>query len=173
MQSALLQVIIDLQPVVDRLQNMLKTTRKSVTLRDVAALAGIDKATASRALSGKGYMSPQTREAALRAAQELGFQPDLNAQHLARGRDHNIIALLPDNDLGVLSQQAFFIEHRLNEMDFEVQVHDVPRWVNHFEERQVALVNKVRRQRPGAIIAGSGLVSGPREEWDAASEGGG
>jgi DNA-binding LacI/PurR family transcriptional regulator len=115
---------------------MLKTTRKSVTLRDVAALAGIDKATASRALSGKGYMSPQTREAALRAAQELGFQPDLNAQHLAQGRNHNIIALLPDNDLGVLSQQAFFIEHRLNEMDFEVQMHDVPRWVNHFEKRQ-------------------------------------
>jgi DNA-binding LacI/PurR family transcriptional regulator len=143
---------------------MLKTTRKSVTLRDVAALAGIDKATASRALSGKGYMSPQTREAALRAAQELGFQPDLNAQHLAQGRNHNIIALLPDNDLGVLSQQAFFIKHRLDEMDFEVQMHDVPRWVNHFEERQVALVNKVRRQRPGAIIAGSVLVSGVLEE---------
>ena len=143
---------------------MLKTTRKSVTLRDVAALAGIDKATASRALSGKGYMSPQTREAALRAAQELGFQPDLNAQHLAQGRNHNIIALLPDNDLGVLSQQAFFIKHRLEEMDFEVQMHDVPRWVNRFEERQVALVNKVRRQRPGAIIAGSVLASGVLEE---------
>ena len=143
---------------------MLKTTRKSVTLRDVAALAGIDKATASRALSGKGYMSPQTREAALRAAKELGFQPDLNAQHLAQGRNHNIVALLPDNDLGVLSQQAFFIKHRLEEMDFEVQMHDVPRWVNHFEERQVALVNKVRRQRPGAIIAGSVLVPEVLEE---------
>jgi len=143
---------------------MLKTTRKSVTLRDVAALAGIDKATASRALSGKGYMSPQTREAALRAAQELGFQPDLNAQHLAQGRNHNIIALLPDNDLGVLSQQAFSIKHRLDDMDFEIQMHDVPRWVNHFEERQAALVNKVRRQRPGAIITGSVLVPGVLEE---------
>ena len=143
---------------------MLKTTRKTVTLRDVAALAGIDKATASRALSGKGYMSSETRDAALKAARELGFQPDLHAQHLGQGRNHNIIALLPANDLGVLSQQAFFIEHRLDEMDFEVQIHNVPRWVSHFEERQVALINKVRRQRPGAMIAGSPLVSGVLEE---------
>lgn len=143
---------------------MLKATRKTVTLRDVAALAGIDKATASRALNGKGYISPQTRDAALKAAQELGFQPDLHAQHLAQGRNHNIIALLPDNDLGVLTQQAFFIEHRLDEMNFEVQIHNVPRWVNHFEERQVGLVNKVRRQRPGAIIANSALVSGVLQE---------
>ncbi len=143
---------------------MLKTTRKTVTLRDVAALASIDKALASRALNGKGYISPQTLDAALKAAQELGLQPDLNAQNLAQGRNHKVIALLPANDLGVLTQKAFFIEHRLDEMDFEVQMHNVPRWVNNFEERQVALVNKVRRQRPGAIIAGSVLVSGVLEE---------
>jgi DNA-binding LacI/PurR family transcriptional regulator len=51
-----------------------------VTLRDVAERAGIDKATASRALSGKGSSAPKTRELVLRAAQELGFQPDLYAQ---------------------------------------------------------------------------------------------
>jgi DNA-binding LacI/PurR family transcriptional regulator len=155
---------MNLQPVVGLLFIMLKATRKTVTLRDVAALAGIDKATASRALSGKGYMSPQTRDAALKAAQELGFQPDLRAQHLAQGRNHNIIALLPDNDLGVLTQQAIFIEHRLDELNFEIQIHNVPRWVNHFEERQVALVNKVRRQRPGAIIANSAVVPGVLHE---------
>jgi LacI family transcriptional regulator len=137
---------------------MLNTTRKAVTLRDVAVLAGIDKATASRALNGKGYVSPQTREAAFKAAQELGFQPDLYAQRLAEGRNHNVISLLPPNDLGVLSQQAAFIEHRLDELEFEVQAHNVPLYVSHFEERQIALVNKVRRQRPGAMIVGSPFV---------------
>ena len=139
---------------------MPNTTRKSVTLREVAALAGIDKATASRALNGKGYVSPQTRDAALKAAQALGFEPDLYAQRLAEGRSHQVIGLLPSNDLGVLTQQAYFIEHRLDELDFEVQTHNVPRWVSHFEERQIALVNKVRRQRPGAIIVGSSFVPG-------------
>jgi DNA-binding LacI/PurR family transcriptional regulator len=139
---------------------MSNTNRKSVTLREVAALAGIDKATASRALNGKGYVSPQTRDAALKAAQALGFEPDLNAQRLAEGRNHKVIGLLPPRDLGVLTQQAYFIEHRLDELDFEVQTYNVPRWVSHFEERQIALVNKVRRQRPGAIIVGSPFVPG-------------
>ncbi|HEY0074215.1 MAG TPA: LacI family DNA-binding transcriptional regulator, partial [Abditibacteriaceae bacterium] len=78
---------------------MLKPARKSVTLRDVAALAGIDKATASRALSGKGQVSAQTREAVRKAASELRFQPDLLAQRLAQGRSHNTVALLSNHDL--------------------------------------------------------------------------
>jgi LacI family transcriptional regulator len=137
---------------------MQKNIRKTVTLREVAALAGIDIATASRALNGKGYMSQKTRDAALKAAHELGFQPDLHAQKLAQGRSQNTIALLTDSDLGVLTQQAFFIDHRLDEMGFEVDLHNVPNHVNRFEERQIAFVNKLRRQRPGAIICGSCLV---------------
>jgi DNA-binding LacI/PurR family transcriptional regulator len=143
---------------------MLKTTRKSVKLQDVAALAGIDMATASRALNGKGHVSSATRDVALKAAQELGYQPDAFAQRLASGRSHNVIGLLPFNDLGVLTKQAFFIEHRLDELDYEVQIHNVPQWVSHFEDRQIALVNKVRRQRPGAIISGSPLVPKAIEE---------
>lgn len=139
-------------------QAMRKNARKSVTLGDVAALAGIDKATASRALNGKGYMSEKTRDAALKAAQALGFQPDLNAQSLASGRSHNVIGLLPASDMGVFTKQASFIEHRLDELDFEVQIHNVPQWASNFEQRQVALINKVRRQRPRAIISGSDLV---------------
>lgn len=138
---------------------MLKTTRKTVTLRDVAALAGIDKATASRALNGKGYVSSQTREAAFKAAKELGFQPDLYAQRLAEGRNHNVISLLPSDDLGVLAQQSYFIKHRLDKLKFEVQTHSVPHWVSNFEARQIALVNRVRRERPAAIVVGARFVA--------------
>jgi DNA-binding LacI/PurR family transcriptional regulator len=137
---------------------MLKVSRKTATLRDVAALAGMDKATASRALNGKGYISSETRDAAFKAAQELGYQPDLYAQRLKGGPSHNTIALLAESDLGVLTQQTSFINHRLDEMGSEVQVHNVPHYVSHLEEKQVALVNRVRRQRPGAIICAASLV---------------
>lgn len=138
--------------------------RKSVTLRDVAALAGIDKATASRALNGKGYISPQTREAAHKAAQELGFEPDLYAQRLAKGRSRNIVGLLSTNDLGVANQQASFLQHRLDELGFEVELHSTPLYLSHSVERQVALVNKVRRQQPGAIIFEASLAPEALEE---------
>ena len=83
---------------------MTNTCPNSVTLRDVAARAGINKATASRALNGKGYISPVTREAVFKAAEELGYQPDLYAQRLRQGRAHNTIGLFSIRDLGVLAQ---------------------------------------------------------------------
>jgi LacI family transcriptional regulator len=133
---------------------MPNSPRKSATLRDVALLAGIDKATASRALNGKGGMSPATRDAVFKAAQELRYQPDLYALRLKSGAGHNTIALLPRRDLGVMAQQATFINHRLEEIGFEVQSSNISLWIAEIEERQVALVNRVCRQRPGAIICG-------------------
>jgi DNA-binding LacI/PurR family transcriptional regulator len=137
---------------------MKKNTPKTITLRDVAALAEMDTATVSRALSGKGYVSQQRREAALKAAKELNFQPNLHARRLVQGRDYNTIAHLPPLDLGVLTEQTFFIAHQLDEMDLEVQIYNAPRWIHHFGDKQVAMVNKVRQQRPGAIISGVFLV---------------
>ena len=137
---------------------MLDSSQKSVTLRDVAALAGTDKGSASRALNGKGRVSAHTREAVLKAAKELRFQPNLSARNLAHGRSPNAVAHIPTHDLGVLTEQAFSVEPRLDEMDLDVQSYSPPVWVNQFERKLIAVVNKVRRQRPVAIICGSPLV---------------
>jgi DNA-binding LacI/PurR family transcriptional regulator len=133
-------------------------TIKKVTLRDVAERAGIDKATASRALSGKGSSAPKTRELVLRAAQELGFQPDLYAQRLANGRSNKDVALFADHDLGVSTQLMWALKHGLAERNYDVESHATPQYLPHVLERQLALVNKVRRQRPAAIIARSAFL---------------
>jgi LacI family transcriptional regulator len=143
---------------------MKENTSKTATLREVAALAGTNVATASRALSGRGYSSQKMRDAVIKAAQELNFQPNLHARRLVKGRSHNSVALLSDHDLGVSSRQAFFINSRLGEQGFEVETHITPRWVHHAEEKQIALAGKVRRELPGAIISGSSLVPQAIEE---------
>jgi len=58
------------------------------TIADVARLAGVSKATASRVLSGKNaaLVAPATAERVRRAAQELGYQPHPVAAALATGR---------------------------------------------------------------------------------------
>lgn len=137
---------------------------KKVTLREVAALAGIDKATASRALNGKGYISLQTREAALKAALELGFQPDLYAQRLANGRSHQGVALFSGSDLGVGTQLSWAMTHRLDERKYDVETHDTPMYVSEPTRKQVQLVNKIRRQRLGAIITESSLADETLDE---------
>ncbi|TJW90095.1 MAG: LacI family transcriptional regulator, partial [Mesorhizobium sp.] len=49
---------------------------KPVTLREVASLAGVSVATASKALNGQGRMTAETRERIRETAQRLGFRPN-------------------------------------------------------------------------------------------------
>lgn len=65
-------------------------------IKDVAERAGLSVATVSRALSGKGNVSPPTsRERARAAAAELGFVLSYHASSLASGRTHNVGLVVP------------------------------------------------------------------------------
>ncbi|WP_265736792.1 LacI family DNA-binding transcriptional regulator [Actinacidiphila yeochonensis] len=59
-------------------------------MADVAALAGVSVATASRALSGNGRMRPETRQRVLDAVERLDFRPNQHAQSLHSGRSWTV-----------------------------------------------------------------------------------
>jgi LacI family transcriptional regulator len=62
---------------------------------DVARLAGVSVATASKALNGRGEVAPATRLRVLQAANQLSFQPNVLALGLISGRTRTI-GLLTD-----------------------------------------------------------------------------
>lgn len=64
-------------------------------IADVAARAGVSKATASRALSGSGYVSAAARERVQDAATALGYVPSTSAVSLATGRTQNVGVVMP------------------------------------------------------------------------------
>ncbi|MCU1559351.1 LacI family DNA-binding transcriptional regulator [Mycetocola sp.] len=64
-------------------------------IADVAARAGVSKATASRALSGKGYVAESTRQRVVLAAKEIGFVASPNAASLVTGQTKNIGVVIP------------------------------------------------------------------------------
>jgi LacI family transcriptional regulator len=68
------------------------------TLRDVAAMAGVHPATASRALnpSTRSLISSRTAERVLRAAEQLGYQPNAVARSLRTARSSSIGVVVPD-----------------------------------------------------------------------------
>ena len=68
------------------------------TLRDVAALAGVHPATASRALNPatKAMTSADTAERVLRAAEQLGYRPNAVARSLRTSRSSSIGVVVPD-----------------------------------------------------------------------------
>ncbi len=67
-----------------------------VTLREVAAAAGVSVATASKALNGQGRMTAETRERIRETARILGFRPNHLAQSLLRKRSFTVGLLTND-----------------------------------------------------------------------------
>ncbi len=64
-------------------------------IADVARLAGVAKATASRALSGRGYVSAETRDRVIAAAREIGYVASPNAASLVTGRTQSVGVIIP------------------------------------------------------------------------------
>lgn len=68
-----------------------------ITLKDVAEVAGVSLATASKALNDTGRMKPETRERVVRVAKSLNFRPNSIARSLSSKRSFTIGFL--NNDL--------------------------------------------------------------------------
>lgn len=68
----------------------------SVTIRDVARLAGVSVATVSRVLNASAAVQPGTRTRVLAAARELRFSPNGAARSLITQRTHALGVILPD-----------------------------------------------------------------------------
>ncbi len=70
----------------------------TVTIRDVARLAGVHPGTVSRALNAetRGLVNQETAERVLRAAEELDYRPNPIARSLKTNRSYTIGVLIPD-----------------------------------------------------------------------------
>ncbi|MFR5725352.1 MAG: substrate-binding domain-containing protein [Clostridium sp.] len=73
--------------------------KAKVTIRDVAAKAGVSISSVHFALSGKAGVSDETREKVRRTAEELGYQPNTLASSLKRSTQR-IAILVPAEDGG-------------------------------------------------------------------------
>ncbi|QHB31940.1 LacI family DNA-binding transcriptional regulator [Yersinia canariae] len=87
------------------------------TMQEVAKKAGVSKATVSRVLSGKGYVSDATKEQVFKAIEETGYRPNLLARNLATNKSE-CIGLVVTNTLyngsyfnEILSQAAQKLEN--------------------------------------------------------------
>jgi DNA-binding LacI/PurR family transcriptional regulator len=70
--------------------------RSRVTIRDVAARAGVSRQTISRVINGSASVSSETEANVKAAIAALGYQPNAIARIMARGRTHTIACLSPN-----------------------------------------------------------------------------
>lgn len=86
----------------------LKSEKKRLTIREVAQALGVSTATVSRAIHGRGRISPETRARILVQMERLGYTPNLHAQSLA-GKRSMAVALEYLGAVEVLAE-SFLIE---------------------------------------------------------------
>jgi LacI family transcriptional regulator len=73
-----------------------RSRRRSATIEDVAARAGVSIATVSRVLTKAKVVRPETRQRVLVAVDALGYRPSGPARALARSRTHTLGLIMTD-----------------------------------------------------------------------------
>ncbi|MBC7443405.1 MAG: LacI family DNA-binding transcriptional regulator [Ramlibacter sp.] len=96
------------------------------SIADVARLAGVAKATASRALSGRGYVSDETRSKVVSAAREIGYVASPNAASLVTGRTKSIGVIIPFISRWFFSEVLESLEQALLEEGYDMTLYNLP-----------------------------------------------
>jgi DNA-binding LacI/PurR family transcriptional regulator len=72
------------------------STSSRVTIRDVAALAGVSHQTVSRVINGSERVNPETRQRVEAAIAQLDYRPNAIARSMAQGRTGTLACLAPN-----------------------------------------------------------------------------
>lgn len=120
------------------------------TIADVAARAGVSKATASRALTGHGYVSDETRRRVSDAARELSYVAHSSATSLATGRTQTVGVIMPPVDRWFFAELLAGIQESLFALDYDLSLYGVP---EKSQTRERLFEHVLPRRRFDGIIA--------------------
>ncbi len=94
--------------------------RDKAKLDDVARVAGVSLATASRALSAPKMLKPATLAKVLDAARLLGYLPHGAARALASRRTHSVGAIIPTLDNAIFASSTQALQRELGAHDYRL-----------------------------------------------------
>lgn len=94
----------------------------AVTLREVAAAAGVSIRTVSNVVNGFAKVAPQTRERVERAIAELDYRPNAVARSLRQGRSHLIALVLPELDVPYFAELSRLVVEEATERGYTVMI---------------------------------------------------
>lgn len=117
---------------------------------DVARLAGVSKATASRALSGRGSVAVETRRRVEAAAASIGFIASPDAASLVTGRTKNVGVIIPFVNRWFFGEVLEGIERALLTAGYDLTLYNL---AEAGPERERVFDFFLARKRVDAVIA--------------------
>jgi DNA-binding LacI/PurR family transcriptional regulator len=118
------------------------------TIADVAARAGVSKATVSRVFSRPQVVRPETRDRVLETARELSFVPSRVARSLAIGRTGSIGLFVPDIANPYFGPVIKAVQREARRHDMIVFTADS----DEFDEDEYGLATTMAQQADGLVL---------------------
>lgn len=124
---------------------------KTVTIKDVAARAGVSPKTVSRVINGEDHVRSEIREAVQRVVAELDYRPNAFARSLSSSRSYLLGLFIDDPVSGYAADVQHGALIRCRERSYHLVVEPVdlnrPGWQDHVRDSIASL------RLDGAIIA--------------------
>jgi len=123
--------------------------RKKVTIRDVAAAAGVSHQTVSRVINDRPDVAEETRRRVWHVIEELGYQPSAIARSLIRQRSFTLGVVIAGLKYVGPSRTLNGITKQSEEMGYTLLLKELPRFDTNDVE---PLLNSLRARQVDGII---------------------
>jgi LacI family transcriptional regulator len=116
---------------------------EKLTIRDIARLAGVSKATVSRVLNQKPDVDPTTRERILRLIEERAFVPSITASRLAGGRSRVIGILIPSLTWPLIPEIMRGVSEVVEQSPYELLLYSITREQDRTGKEQRDVIDRI------------------------------
>lgn len=129
----------------------------AVTLDDVAKLAGVSPRTVSNVVNDYPFVAAATRARVLESIAKLGYQPNLAARNLRRGRSGMVALVVPELGVPYFSELASAV---IDEVDKRSATLVIEQTDGNPDRERVVLSQRAGRVFDGFIFSPLGLGAG-------------
>ncbi len=120
----------------------------TITIRDVAKLAGVGVGTVSRVLNGSDSVSIATRQKVQDAIQALNYTPNLTARRLSRGKTMTLGVVVPFFTSPSAVKRLQGVVSIMAPSEYDMILFDIEK----AEDRETFLQNVVRRKMTDGLL---------------------
>lgn len=131
---------------------MTQAPRKAPTMADVARLAGVSPMTVSRAFKIESSVSGPTRQAILKAADDLGYVFDSTASNLRSQKTNFIAVTVPSINNANFAETVRGLSERLKPRGLQILLG----YTDYDMAEEEHLIEQFLRRRPEAIVVTGG-----------------
>ena len=120
----------------------------SITMHDVARLAGVSIKTVSNVVNDYQHIRPETRERVTAAIEQLGYRPNLTARGLRSGRTGVISLIIPDLRNAYFAELADAVMRAADAQGLSVIIEQS----GADRDREIGLLGGQRKQKVDGIL---------------------